>query len=48
MTSSRVCPATLLQDEITGGERIDQREIADRLKQPLKIEYETPNEIAHP
>ena len=29
-------------------ERIDLREIADRLKQPLKIKYETPNEIAHP
>lgn len=29
-------------------ERIDLREIADRLKQPLKIEYETPNEIALP
>ena len=29
-------------------ERTDLTEIADRLKQPLKIEYETPNEIAHP
>jgi len=29
-------------------ERIDLRKIADRLKQPLKITYETPNEIAHP
>ncbi len=29
-------------------ERTDLREIADRLKQPLKIKYETPNEIAHP
>jgi hypothetical protein len=29
-------------------ERIDLQEIADRLKQPLKIEYETPNEIALP
>jgi len=29
-------------------ERIDLREIADRLKQSMKIKYETPNEIAYP
>ncbi len=48
-----VHPLTLTFPDGTVGmdfpeERIDLREIADQLKQPLKIEYETPNEIALP